>query len=186
MDRDGTQNVAPLRLADIAAAISLTTEQVAKMCGVSRRQIWYWVQRGIVPDQESHGLAAFEKILLVKRERAAGGNLRQVFRRVERQIAEREALVAEISGSPEPQSIEMLTARLDALERLLTRLQESAQHAGRTELSRLLFELDALDLNETLSDTLGQRALLLGRLGRALYLLQRLTSELFMPASIRA
>ncbi|MHB1417704.1 MAG: MerR family transcriptional regulator, partial [Chloroflexota bacterium] len=78
-----------LGLADIAAKVDFSTEQVARMCGVSRRQLAYWAHKGIIPSEEGYPLAAVEKVLLIRKELDKGSTLRQAVQRVEERIAGR-------------------------------------------------------------------------------------------------
>ncbi len=168
-----------LRLNDIAMAVNLSTEQIAKLCGVSRRQLSYWIQRGIIGSEQSGALATIEKVLLVKKELDAGRNLRQAVRRVEHQIAERENLIVDLSITPQSDITEALATRLEAIERLLLRQRELVEHGNQVTIERLIAELDRLQLERLLERAADEeRRELVTYLGQAAYLIHRLTSEL--------
>jgi DNA-binding transcriptional MerR regulator len=88
-----------LSLANIAAKVTFSTEQVARMCGVSRRQLAYWTQKGMIPCGDGYSLATIEKALLLRRELDRGRTLKGAVQVIERRLAERarfENMVAEL------------------------------------------------------------------------------------------
>lgn len=80
------------RLTDVTRLVGLTTEQVARLCGVSRRQLSYWVQRGLIKGDDGYSHDTVEKVLLVKRGLDAGSSLRVATSAAEQRLAQRQRL----------------------------------------------------------------------------------------------
>lgn len=68
--------------------LELTKTQVAKMTGLSRRQIVYWSSKGLIgsPNRRTFDGPAIEKVMLMKEALQRGGRLEDAARQAERQL----------------------------------------------------------------------------------------------------
>ena len=68
--------------------LELTTTQVARLTGLSRRQIVYWSSKGLIgrPDRKTFDGPSIEKVLLIKRALEQGTRLRDAARLAEREL----------------------------------------------------------------------------------------------------
>ena len=177
-----------LTLSDIAGRITFTTEQVVQICNVTRRQLTYWVQRGIIPAQDGYSLAAVEKVALIKRALNEGATLRRAVQQVEDYLRAREAREAELQRMSEDQLKQVLNERLTRLQEMITRLRELVPvHTGIHRIVRLANELERLEMD----GLLGRAALgeplqtQIRQLEGAIERLERILAEMEVEAAER-
>lgn len=142
----------PLGLADIAAKVAFSTEQVARMCAVSRRQLAYWAQKGIIPTDEGYSLGTVEKVMLVHRELTRGHTLRRAVLRAEKRLQDRATFEATVANLPLEQIGILSVAHLERVESLLLALREVSSRLDVEAQSRLAERLAGLRLHEVLSE----------------------------------
>lgn len=147
--------VGELSLAEIAARVDFSTEQVARMCGVSRRQLAYWAQKGIIPADGKYDLGTVEKVSLIRQALDRGRTLRQAVRYVETRLnrrAEAEAAVLDLS----PEGVSALCAdRLRELEATLQSLQTAIEGLDDATRNRTLAKVAALRMEDALQSRCG-------------------------------
>jgi len=73
--------------------LELTKAQVARLTGLTRRQIIYWSSKGMIgdPNRRTFDGPAIEKVVLIKEELQRGRSLQEAAREAERAISERRA-----------------------------------------------------------------------------------------------
>jgi len=151
-----SQPTGGLSLAEIAAKVRLTTEQVARLCGVSRRQLSYWVQRGIVLAGDGFPVDAVEKVLLIKRELDRGRSLKQATQSVDDYLAQREACRRALAEMPPEALAESFAEHLGRLGILAEELRQAVVvQRSALPLRRLSRHLDQLRLEEWLARPTG-------------------------------
>src|SRR5512133_1178066 len=94
------------------------------MCAVSRRQLAYWAQKGIIPAEEGYSLATVEKVMLVHRELSKGQTLRRAVHRAEKRLQDRATFEATVADLPLEQVGVLCAAHLERVESLLLALRE--------------------------------------------------------------
>ncbi len=169
-----------LSLAEIAAKVDFSTEQLARMCAVSRRQLSYWTQKGIIPAQEGYDLATVEKVILIRRQLAAGSSLRRAVDHVERRLGESSRFAMAIQELPAEQADSICAAQLARIESALRSVQAALPHLAAKERQQVAAKLSAMQLEQVLSN--GVAALpagdLLVALARAVQHLELLQEDL--------
>ena len=70
--------------------LELTRTQVARLTGLSRRQIVYWSSKGLIgrPDRKTFDGPSIEKVLLIKRALEQGTRLQEAVRLAERELGQ--------------------------------------------------------------------------------------------------
>jgi DNA-binding transcriptional MerR regulator len=140
-----------LRLAEIASKVRFTTEQVARLCGISRRQLSYWVQRGFIPGDGAYTLPAVEKLLLIKGELDQGKSLRQAVQQVESHLADRKRRDEALAAMSDDDLGALFDERLASLENGLARLLEVvAAEPDEDSIHRLHSGLGRVSLSDWL------------------------------------
>jgi DNA-binding transcriptional MerR regulator len=68
--------------------LALSKTQVARLTGLSRRQIVYWSSKGLIgrPDRKTFDGPSIEKVLLIKLALEQGTRLREAARLAEREL----------------------------------------------------------------------------------------------------
>ncbi|MBI2938964.1 MAG: MerR family transcriptional regulator [Chloroflexi bacterium] len=146
-----------LTLADLAGKISFSADQLAEISGVSRRQLAYWGQRGIIPADSRYSLEAVEKVVLIKRALDSGATLWRAIQLAERYLGDRRAREEALAHMSEDELRKALDDQLLRLQTLAGRLRDLLPiHTGIVRLMRLARELEQLELDDLLSrPTLG-------------------------------
>ena len=119
--------VSELTLAQISGKVDFSTEQVAKMCGVSRRQLAYWTQKGIIPGDGGYSLATVEKVSLIRQALDRGRTLRQAVRQVESRLTRRSEDQQALEGVGVESASALCAERLKQLEDLLQQVHVGVQ-----------------------------------------------------------
>ncbi len=150
----------PIEASELLEGLKLTTGKAAQFAGVSRRQLCYWTDTGIVSsidndeddddgDSASRRTYDFEslyRVLLIKQALENSSGLRRAARDVERYVAERRRSGDELAASIDQKREEFLTEQADGLDTIVTEVQQllpRLKDGGRVlELYRALDWLD--------------------------------------------
>ncbi|MHB1133807.1 MAG: MerR family transcriptional regulator [Chloroflexota bacterium] len=173
------ENAPDLSLAGVAARMEFSTEQVARMCGVSRRQLAYWAQKEIIPSS-GYSLETIEKALLLRRELERGRTLKGAVQIVERRLAAREQVRSIAAQRPAAEMDELCRAQLEQMGGLLREICERVNRMDEQERLDVTNQVASLHLERLLGEgasTLSQTELVLG-LFRANEHLDGLVSDL--------
>jgi len=136
---DTLQSVDPFELLE---RLRLTTGKAAEFCGVSRRQLCYWTDIGLVsateddPDEEdqdtsedntsrrSYDFAALYKIMLIKQVLSRVKGLRRAAKEINDHLAQRNRETEELKASIEKKRDSFLSQQADKLEHLSRQVKE--------------------------------------------------------------
>jgi DNA-binding transcriptional MerR regulator len=140
--------IAKLSLSEIAAKVDFSTEQVAKMCGVSRRQLAYWGQKGIIPADGYYSLATVEKVVLIRKALNRGSTLRQAVAQVETRLGRRAEAAAELAGLNSSDVDALCASRLERVEQLLKGLNERMDRAPAQARQQAMAKVKSLHIEE--------------------------------------
>jgi len=127
----------PVEPALLLQQLKLTTGKAAQFCGVSRRQLCYWTDTGIVssiesedeeePDdaaRRSYDFDALHRVLLIQQALKHTPGLRRAAREVEQHLAARRRRAEELANSIEQKREDFLTEQADMLENLANKIRE--------------------------------------------------------------
>lgn len=118
--------------------LQLTTGRAAEFCGVSRRQLCYWTDKGLIPAQNDeqaledeggegsrrlYDFSALYKVLLIKQLLAAGKGLKRASKEIEQQVAEREKLSRELRNGGGDKHESLLLEQAQRMEDLAARVR---------------------------------------------------------------
>jgi len=127
----------PLEPAELLKNLRLTTGKAAQFCGVSRRQLCYWTDTGIVSSVEgeegdsddsarrTYDFEALHRVLLIKQALEQSGGLRRAAREVERHLSQRRRNAEGLASSIEQKREEFLTEQAERLETLASQVQQT-------------------------------------------------------------
>lgn len=125
----------PVEPCELLQHLKLTTGKAAQFTGVSRRQLTYWTDTGIVTAVEgeeeegdssrrAYDFDALHRVLLIKQALERSPGLRRAAREVDRYLAERQRQAQELQASIEQKRDEFLSEQADRLEALTSRVRE--------------------------------------------------------------
>jgi DNA-binding transcriptional MerR regulator len=128
----------PVEPAALLQRLKLTTGKAAQFCGVSRRQLCYWTDTGIVSSVESededepsddaarrsYDFEALHRVLLIQQALSQVPGLRRAAREVEQHLAARRRRAEELATSIEREREDFLTEQADLLESLANKIRE--------------------------------------------------------------
>lgn len=126
----------PIEPSELLRGLRLTTGKAAQFCGVSRRQLCYWTDTGIVPSTEgdddddddssrrAYDFDALHRVLLIKRALEQSGGLRRAAREVDRYLGQRQRRAEELASSIEQKREGFLTEQAERLEALASQVQQ--------------------------------------------------------------
>jgi DNA-binding transcriptional MerR regulator len=152
----------PIEAADLLQGLKLTTGKAAQFSGVSRRQLCYWTDTGIVASVEgeeaddgddsgnsnrrTYDFEALHRVLLIKQALEHSSGLRRAAKEVERYLTERRRNGNELEASIEQKREGFLTEQADLLEGLVNQVQQLLPRLkDRTRVLELYAALDWLD-----------------------------------------
>jgi DNA-binding transcriptional MerR regulator len=127
----------PVEPAELLKNLRLTTGKAAQFCGVSRRQLCYWTDTGIISSLEgddgdseesarrTYDFDALHRVLLIKQALEQSGGLRRAAREVERYLSQRRRRAEELAASIEQKREEFLTEQAERLEALASQVQQT-------------------------------------------------------------
>jgi DNA-binding transcriptional MerR regulator len=177
----------PIEPTELLRRLKLTTGKAAQFAGVSRRQLTYWTDTGIVPSVEddpedgddssrrSYDFDALHRVLLINEALKSSPGLRRAAREVDRYLAARKGRAEELAASIEQQREEFLTEQADVLEELVRRFRELLP---KTEDRGTVLELyEAIQWLERIADQVMSGDLLLEEDAGACLRLASLTEQ---------
>ncbi len=150
----------PIEASELLKGLKLTTGKAAQFAGVSRRQLCYWTDTGIVcslegddPDEESddssrrsYDFESLHRVLLIKQALEQNSGLRRAAKDVERYMAERKRNAEELLNSIEQKREAFLTEQADKLEAVVSQAQQLLPKLrDRNRMLELFTALDWLD-----------------------------------------
>jgi len=126
-----------IEASELLTGLKLTTGKAAQFAGVSRRQLCYWTDTGIVTavegdDEDDDGNSsrrtydfdALHRVLLIRQALEQSSGLRRAARDVERHVADRRRRAEELEASIEQKREEFLTEQADRLDSLVGQAQQ--------------------------------------------------------------
>ncbi len=152
--------VEPIEASELLKGLKLTTGKAAHFAGVSRRQLCYWTDTGIVSSLEgdddgdegdssgrrTYDFDALHRVLLIKQALEQSSGLRRAAREVERHLTERQRNGEELASSIDKKREEFLTEQADRLDEVVTRVQQLLPKLrDRSRVLELYSALDWLD-----------------------------------------
>src|SRR5574340_138511 len=138
-DKQGEEKdvLEPVEPAALLQQLKLTTGKAAQFCGVSRRQLCYWTDTGIVSSLESededdsddaarrsYDFDSLHRVLLIQQALKHTPGLRRAAKEVEQHLAARRRRAEELATSIEQKREDFLTEQADMLENLGNRVRE--------------------------------------------------------------
>jgi DNA-binding transcriptional MerR regulator len=128
----------PIEASQLLKGLKLTTGKAAQFAGVSRRQLCYWTDTGIVSSIEgddpsgdgddsnrrSYDFEALHKVLLIKQALEQNSGLRRAAKDVDRHLSERRRNAEGLLNSIEQKREAFLTEQADRLESVLGEVQQ--------------------------------------------------------------
>lgn len=135
----------PIEPESLLQRLKLTTGKAAQFCGVSRRQLCYWTDTGIISSAEeedsddsarrTYDFDALHRVLLIQQALEHSPGLRRAAREVDQHLAARRRRADELADSIEQKRDDFLTEQAEALEVLGARIRE---HLPRVQDRALL------------------------------------------------
>jgi DNA-binding transcriptional MerR regulator len=152
----------PVEAAELLQGLKLTTGKAAQFSGVSRRQLCYWTDTGIVSSVEgdeaeddddgsnsnrrTYDFGALHRVLLIKQALEHSSGLRRAAKEVEKYLTERRRNGNELEASIEQKREEFLTEQADLLDGVVNHVQQLLPRLkDRTRVLELHSALDWLD-----------------------------------------
>lgn len=167
MPRRDKVRVRPLSPIDpyrVITGLTLTAGKAAELCGISRRQLSYWADKGIIEAISEDGagtldasrrlydLAAVYRAMLIKRELDRGNSLHHAVQEVDRVLREHTEREREVVAASPADREQFLIKQAGRLVQIVHRLREAvAAHPGTDALLPLAQVL--LLLGETATDS---------------------------------
>jgi len=154
----------PIEPGELLKGLRLTTGKAAQFTGVSRRQLCYWTDTGIVASLEgdnpaeddddggsrrSYDFDSLYKVLLIKQALEQKSGLRRAAREVDRYVAERRRDAQELLKSIEQKREEFLTEQADRLEAVVDQVEQMLPKVRNR--ARVIELYDALEWLERLA-----------------------------------
>ena len=166
-DKQGEEKdvLEPVEPATLLQQLKLTTGKAAQFCGVSRRQLCYWTDTGIVTALEGEGdepsdgdesarraydFDSLHRVLLINQALNHFPGLRRAAKEVDQYLSSKRRQSVELASSIEQKREEFLTEQADKLENLATRIRELAPRLS--DRGHLLELHNGLNWLERLSD----------------------------------
>ena len=152
--------IEPIEASELLKGLKLTTGKAAQFAGVSRRQLCYWTDTGIVSSIDSddgdddgdnasrrtYDFDALYRVLLIKQALEHSSGLRRAARDVERYVAERRRNGDELATSIEQKREEFLTEQADHLDIIVNQIQQLLPRLkDGNHVLELFRSLDGLD-----------------------------------------
>lgn len=121
---------------ELLKRLRLTTGKAAEFSGVSRRQLCYWTDTGIVPSVEgeeddagdssrrTYDFDALHRVLLINQALEHAPGLRRAAREVDQYLSERRRRAEELAQSIEQKREDFLTEQADRLVSIADRIRE--------------------------------------------------------------
>jgi len=134
--REEQDVVHPVEPGELLKNLKLTTGKAAQFAGVSRRQLTYWTDTGIVSAVEgeeedgddssrrAYDFEALHRVLLIKQLLEHSPGLRRAAREVDHYLAERRRRAEALQASIEQNRDDFLTEQADRLDALAARARQ--------------------------------------------------------------
>ncbi len=151
----------PIEPSDLLKHLKLTTGKAAQFTGVSRRQLCYWTDTGIVTALEGDGddldggdesarraydFESLHRVLLINQALTHFPGLRRAAKEVDQYLTGKRKQSEELASSIEQKREEFLTEQADKLENLANRIRDLATRVNdRNQLIELYFGLGWLE-----------------------------------------
>jgi DNA-binding transcriptional MerR regulator len=126
--------VEPIDPESLLQQLKLTTGKAAQFCGVSRRQLCYWTDTGIISSAEgeesddsarrTYDFDALHRVLLIQQALEHSPGLRRAAREVDQYLAARRRRAEDLANSIEQKRDDFLTEQAEALEALAAKIRE--------------------------------------------------------------
>ena len=153
------QLLQPVEPSELLKRLKLSTGKAAAFAGVSRRQLCYWTDTGIVsavddgsgetdedPSRRTYDFEALHRVLLINQAMKQFPGLRRAAREVEQHVATRKRRAEELASSIEQKREEFLTEQAEKMESLAASIRDLAPKlASRGALMDLHDGLEWLD-----------------------------------------
>ncbi len=138
-DKQGEEKdvLEPVEPATLLQQLKLTTGKAAQFCGVSRRQLCYWTDTGIVASLESededdsddaarrsYDFDSLHRVLLIQQALKHTPGLRRAAKEVEQHLSARRRRADDLATSIEQKRDDFLTEQADMLDGLGGRIRE--------------------------------------------------------------
>jgi DNA-binding transcriptional MerR regulator len=135
----------PIEPSELLRNLRLTTGKAAQFTGVSRRQLCYWTDTGIVTAIEGEGedvesgddsarraydFEALHRVLLINQALGHFPGLRRAAKEVDHHLAAKRKWNDELASSVEQKREEFLTEQADKLDALASRIREIVPKLG--------------------------------------------------------
>lgn len=142
-----------LSLRHILRHVKLSFEQQAKLCGVSRRQLAYWIRTGVVPAPGEDAFLTIERATLISIRLQRGDSLRQAVEMVNGLYERHRETLAELEGMSDEERGRQLAQQLEELQSEVNRIRQRVSEPSTPALDPLALMglLKNLSLNELLS-----------------------------------
>jgi len=134
---DEKELLEPIEPSALLERLKLTTGKAAEFCGVSRRQLCYWTDTGIVSADEgdedddsddsarrSYDFSSLYRVLLIQQALNTTPGLRRAAREVDQHLAARRRREQELASSIEQKREDFLTEQADLLEALAATIRD--------------------------------------------------------------
>jgi DNA-binding transcriptional MerR regulator len=134
---DEKELLEPIEPSALLERLKLTTGKAAEFCGVSRRQLCYWTDTGIVSADEgdedddsddsarrSYDFSSLYRVLLIQQALNTTPGLRRAAREVDQHLAARRRREQELASSIEQKREDFLTEQADLLEALAAKIRD--------------------------------------------------------------
>jgi DNA-binding transcriptional MerR regulator len=151
----------PVEPSELLSSLRLTTGKAAQFTGVSRRQLCYWTDTGIVNAIEGEGdetdgsddsarraydFEALHRVLLINQALTRFPGLRRAAKEVDQYLNSKRRRSEELASSIEQKREEFLTEQADRLETLGTSIRELLpKFSDRAALAQIHDGLEWLD-----------------------------------------
>jgi len=143
----------------VLGRLRLTTGRAARVCGVTRRQLCYWTDQGMVkavePSAEALGddadgaqrvydCGALQKVLLLKQSLARGWGVRRAAKEADTHLEESRRREETLRASSPEERQPLLAEQAQRLEEAAERLRDLVATAGRDRLLAVAAQAEAL------------------------------------------
>jgi DNA-binding transcriptional MerR regulator len=152
----------PIEASELLQNLKLSTGKAAQFAGVSRRQLCYWTDTGIVtsiegeeleeeeggddPNRRTYDFDALHKVLLIKQSLEGNAGLRRAAKDIDKHLVERRRLAQGLLESIEQKREEFLTDQAEKLQLVIDQTRRlSAAGPNRERLLEVYHALDWLD-----------------------------------------
>ncbi len=148
------KSLEPVDPSELLKRLELTTGKAAQFAGVSRRQLCYWTDTGIISavnedggedgggdaSRRTYDFDALYRVLLIKQAMKHFPGLRRAAKEVDRYLAAKKRKAEELASSIEQKREEFLTEQADKLETLAKALQNGLSRVEDPEELREISE----------------------------------------------